>query len=213
MRVDPRVSIRKFQAQMDLLSTRSEGLRAKRCQIVKSKYPHVDFVLYPAGAVIHPDFHALFPNANGPYQVEKERFAPGKINLLYPYLTARSFGIRFDFSDFDQRPPAISFHDPLTWDFLGPDQVPPALVLSTEAGARNVVINSHPATKRPFLCMRYIREYHEHPQHTDDPWVRSRKHFSLPSLADQIAEAFIRPIPVVGLGFFPHDKPSVMHKE
>ena len=213
MRVDPQVTARKFQRQVGFLAPRRDALRQKRCQIVRAEFPYVEALMFPVRSVLLPDVPVLVPHPEGPYVLPNGRFAPGKISLFYPYLAPRCFGLRLDFSDFDQRAPAVSFHDPLTWDHLPPDQVPPAAINSAEVGARKVLIDGHPETQRPFLCMRYIREYHEHPQHTDDPWVWYRGLFSLPNLLEQIASAFIQPIPVVGPGIFPHNKLLVSPKE
>ncbi len=148
----------------------------------------------------------LVPHPQGAHVLPNGRFAVGTIRFVYPYLTPRPIGLRLDFSDFDQRAPAVSFHDPVTWDYLPTDLVPPAVIKAPEAGPRKIVIDVHPGTGRPFLCMRYVREYHEHPQHTDDPWVWCRGHFSLPNLLEQIACAFMEPMPLVGLGILPNNK-------
>ncbi len=36
------------------------------------------------------------------------------------------------------------------------------------------IVERHPVYQRPFFCRRGLREYHEHPQHEDDPWARWR---------------------------------------
>lgn len=213
MRVDPRVTARKFQHQVELLEPQRDALRGERCWIIGTKFPHVEVLVLPTNPVLLPDMPMLVPHPEGPYVLPNGRFAPGKITILYSYLTFRPLGVCLDFSDFDQRAPAVSLHDPLTWEHLPPDQVPPATVNSQEAGTRRILIDGHPATGRSFLCMRYIREYHEHPQHTDDPWVWCRRHFSLPNLLEQIAKAFTEPVAAVGPTMLPHQKPCMSRKE
>lgn len=71
------------------------------------------------------------------------------------------------------------------------DGQPPLVELLNEDGAalapgdwpkdtigRGIVAN-HPRYKRPFFCRPGVREYHDHPQHEDDPWDRHREGYSL----------------------------------
>ena len=46
-----------------------------------------------------------------------------------------------------------------------------AIEYEAERKAHVVLIDDHPLTHRPFLCLRGIREYHDHPQHTGDEWL------------------------------------------
>ncbi len=48
--------------------------------------------------------------------------------------------------------------------------------------ARLVLLDDHPITHKPFLCIRGIREYHEHPQHSGDDWLLYRQQMSLFSI-------------------------------
>lgn len=103
-----------------------------------------------------------------------------------PMLAARAFGIRVDLTDFDQRPPGVSFRDPFTWEPLPFALLPLGQHLDEQGKAMQVVLDSHPVTKLPFLCMRGIREYHEHPQHTGDDWVLYRGHYGLFSVLSTV---------------------------
>jgi hypothetical protein len=88
-------------------------------------------------------------------------------------LAARAFGVRVGLDDYDQRAPSVSFRDPWTWEPLRfADMFRANHLVGTTAMA--VLLDDHPITRQPFLCMRGVREYHEHPQHTGDDWALYR---------------------------------------
>ena len=41
-------------------------------------------------------------------------------------------------------------------------------------GPRDLLVDQHPITGRPFLCVPGTREYHSHPQHSGDDWLLHR---------------------------------------
>jgi hypothetical protein len=43
-------------------------------------------------------------------------------------------------------------------------------------------LDDHPFTHKPFLCLRGIREYHEHPQHSGDEWLLYRESMNMFSI-------------------------------
>ena len=54
-----------------------------------------------------------------------------------------------------------------------------ALEYQKERQAHAVLLDDHPITHKPFLCLRGFREYHEHPQHSGDEWLLYRNELSL----------------------------------
>lgn len=79
---------------------------------------------------------------------------------------------RIDYWNFDIWPPSVTFLDPLTREPAQPavraiDRVSPS-------EARDALIDQHPQTLLPFLCLPGIREYHSHPQHSGDNWLLHR---------------------------------------
>jgi hypothetical protein len=82
-------------------------------------------------------------------------------------LRTRELILRVDCSDFDGKPPLAEL---LTsaGEPLPPREWPHD---PREQG----IIHKHPKYGRPFFCRRGLREYHEHPQHEDDPWDRWRE--------------------------------------
>ena len=101
-------------------------------------------------------------------------------------LTGRAFGARISLDDFDQRAPSVVFCDPFTWEELPYAKLHRGNHIGDNKKGFNVLLDGHPLTKKPFLCMRGIREYHEHPQHTGDDWMQYRKHVGLFSTLDTI---------------------------
>lgn len=86
------------------------------------------------------------------------------------------------------------------------DDLPPSVDLLDEAGTplarfpqgigHSVFNNSaHPRTKRPFLCIPGIREYHEHGSHLSDKWdnYKNRKSdYDLGAILTRIWDAWRR---------------------
>lgn len=87
-----------------------------------------------------------------------------------------------DCSDWDEVPPSV--------DLLSPDGS------HRMAGIPGGVFNgsAHPRTQRPFVCMRGIREFHDHPSHLNEPWAsyRGQDGMCLVGLLDQLSTAWRR---------------------
>lgn len=79
--------------------------------------------------------------------------------------------VRLDYTNYDLWPPSLTFIDPRTREPASPAVRAPA---TTPVGVRDALIDGHPDTGRPFLCLPGIREYHNHPQHTGDDWLLHR---------------------------------------
>jgi hypothetical protein len=99
-----------------------------------------------------------------------------------PSLSARAFKARFDLIDYDLRAPSLEFHDPWTDEPLSYSTMFRALEYEEKRRAHHVLLDHHPNTHKPFLCLRGVREYHEHPQHSGDEWLLYRTQMSLFSI-------------------------------
>lgn len=81
-------------------------------------------------------------------------------------------------NDWNELPPSVEFLD---WGgaYLGTINRDPAGVFNNSA---------HPATGRPFICMKGVREYHTHPSHTNDSWaaIRGKDNFTLGGILTQL---------------------------
>jgi Predicted metal binding domain len=106
--------------------------------------------------------------------------------------------VRIDFVNYDLWAPSVEFIDPLTREYSTP--LVQALV-EVDGGAQNLLVSGHPNTGRPFFCVPGIREYHDHPQHTGDPWLlhRAGGEGSLATICDRIWRAMARTL--VGVHF------------
>lgn len=79
--------------------------------------------------------------------------------------------IRLSYENYDLWPPSLTFIDPFSGE---PTKPHVRAVHWVDGGPRDVLIDSHPDTGLPFLCVPGIREYHTHPQHTGDSWLLHR---------------------------------------
>jgi Predicted metal binding domain len=80
--------------------------------------------------------------------------------------------VRVDYWNFDLWPPSVTFLDPLTRQPAPPPVRAPERISAEEV--RDALIDQHPETLQPFLCLPGIREYHSHPQHSGDDWLLHR---------------------------------------
>lgn len=79
--------------------------------------------------------------------------------------------IRLEYDNYDIWPPSLTFIDALT----GQPVMPPIQARKREGDVlRPLIVPGHPETNLPFLCLPGIREYHRHPQHSGDDWLRYR---------------------------------------
>jgi hypothetical protein len=99
--------------------------------------------------------------------------------------------VRLDYTNYDLWPPSVEFIDPKTGDYAPP--VKDATVQTSE-GPRNLIVNAHPDTGRPFFCVPGTRQYHEHDQHSGDDWLlhRSSGAGSLATICDRIWRSMVR---------------------
>jgi hypothetical protein len=128
--------------------------------------------------------------------VELAFFARIATTVQTSFLPVAICAIRLTYENYDLWPPSLTFIDLFTGK---PNPPHVRAFLSTPEGPRDVLIDSHPQTKQPFLCLPGIREYHLHPQHTGDDWLlhRSSKAGSVSAICDRIWRCMARN--VVGL--------------
>jgi hypothetical protein len=79
--------------------------------------------------------------------------------------------VRLTYENYDLWPPSLTFIDAVTRQQIKPHV---RAIMATPEGPRDVLIDGHPDTNEPFLCVPGIREYHLHPQHTGDDWLLHR---------------------------------------
>lgn len=104
------------------------------------------------------------------------------------------FGALLDFANYDFWPPSVRLVDPFTREPYRakdlptvfkrrtvttlPPEAQAALGLPAGAQMQNVqesqLMQAYGPDEVPFLCVPGVREYHEHPAHSNDPWLRHR---------------------------------------
>lgn len=175
--VDPRVSEGKYSEEVARLAKQRALLEARGIFLLAaSKYPHVDVLFVPRrtlqlGMQTPHSGRILLPQGT-------MMIAAAEVDSL----SARAFKGRFDLSDYDLRAPGLEFLDPWNDKPLDYATMLRAQEYEKQRGAHVVLIENHPTTHKPFLCIRGIREYHEHPQHSGDDWLLYRSEMSLFSI-------------------------------
>ncbi len=165
----------KFDREIGRLVEQQSTLESRRIFMLSSTaYPHVDLLLVPRHPVQIPGLTK---------QVGSIILAQPTVTFTdLPMLAARAFKARFDLTDYDLRAPSVEFRDPWTDAELQFPAMFHALEFEAQRGAHEVLLGDHPTTHKPFLCLRGIREYHEHPQHSGDDWLLYREKMSLFSI-------------------------------
>lgn len=96
----------------------------------------------------------------------------GRLPVGAQPIPAMSACVRIDFTNYDLEPPSVEFIDPMTGEHVSP---PVQALVGTAEDPRDLVVHSHRDTNRPFFCVPGIREYHNHPQHSEDSWLFHRQ--------------------------------------
>jgi hypothetical protein len=176
MRVDPRVAREKYDRELARLCEQRCTLESRGIFLLgSSAYPLVDLFFAPR----HQLRVAVPASQTGSGLVlPQNTFMAAEV----PGLSARSFKARFDLADFDLRAPSVDFRDPWTDEILRYETMFRALEFEKDRKAHVVLLPDHPHTHKPFLCLRGIREYHEHPQHSGDDWLLYRGSMNLFSI-------------------------------
>jgi hypothetical protein len=175
MRVDSKVNQRKYDCEFRRLVDQRSTLEQRGIfTLNSSSYPHVDLFYAPRN-----NLRLLVPVGSTP----ENQLPPNSFQMIeIPSLAGRGVKARFDLSDYDVLAPSLEFLDPWTDLPLPYETMFRALEFERERGVHVVLLGDHPATHKPFLCLRGIREYHEHPQHSGDDWFLYRNTVSLFSI-------------------------------
>lgn len=150
---DPEVSRRKFEREVGRLRTSERLLITRGIWVTEAEFPFVKIAFLAT------------------------RMVP----------RAMALAIRVDFTDYDARPFSVKFWDPFEDRELATSELqtmlprrinaPPAEGGALVPGAQVVtnLIQSHGMDMAAFLCLAGVREYHDHPAHTGDPWELHRR--------------------------------------
>ena len=139
------------------------------------------------------------------------------------------YGVLFDYSNYDARPPSVTFVKPFTREPCRYRDIPPPLRLiravpggpvnvpgmpaQIQFGVQQPLLQAFDEDEQPFLCIAGVREYHDHEAHRGDAWELHRTAGAgrLVRLLDQISRFGVEPvrgysvnlIPQVGLEMGP----------
>ena len=128
--------------------------------------------------------------------------------------------VRFDYSNYDADPPSVRLIDPFSGRFLLNKEIPtrlprmipgPELPISAPGGAKaqlNTVqelMQAHSPEEEPFLCIAGVKEYHDHPGHSGDPWEIHRPggEGRLVRLLEVISKYGLEPVKGLNVHFVP----------
>jgi len=176
-RVDPEVSRLKFEREINRLAEQQSALQSRGIFVLGSQtYPIIELLFVPR----HP-LQVAIPMPPGRIVLPQGTMAMAAAEI--PSLSARAFKARFALTDYDFRAPSLEFRDPWTDAALPYETMFRALEYEKQRGPHVVLLGDHPSTHKPFLCIRGIQEYHEHPQHSGDDWMLYRAQMSLFSIA------------------------------
>lgn len=93
--------------------------------------------------------------------------------------------VRFDFTNYDAEPPSVRVVDPFTERILLSKELRVRLIRTVPGpevpfpipGGGQIQLNvaqdlmqAHSPEEAPFLCIAGVKEYHDHPGHSGDPW-------------------------------------------
>ena len=113
------------------------------------------------------------------------------VSAIYPTLaivlpharSGRAIEFRFLCNDWDKLPPSLTLHSledrsDLHW--------------ADWPKTNWAVLDKHPTTGMPFVCLPGIREYHTHPSHLSDKWegYRLRGTYLLRHIIDRVHQRF-----------------------
>ena len=95
--------------------------------------------------------------------------------------------VQFDYSNYDAEPPSVRLVDPFSGRPLLNKELPlrlhrkipgPEMVMpdgnKMQINQAEELMQAHSPDELPFLCIPGVKEYHDHPGHTGDPWELHR---------------------------------------
>lgn len=180
MLVDPKVSRRKFEREVATLQGQSRLLAQRGCLVLGLEYPFVDILVLPERSL-----RVSFPTAKTSSIVI---VGPGTAvaSVEFAMLMTRPFIARISLDDFDLCAPSVRFLDVRSRKDLTAQEIVPGNLMAEDGRVQQVVLADHPVHHRSFLCVRGVREYHDHPQHTGDDWFLYRGRIGLFDIVDLI---------------------------
>jgi len=173
--VDSEVSRLKFDREVQTLGEQRTTMESRGIFLLAStSYPFVELAFVPRHLL-----QVLMPAVQSGAIILPQG---AMLAVEIPSVSARAFKARFDLTGYDLQAPSLEFRDFWTDNRLEYATMFRALEYEKDRKAHVVLLDDHPITHKPFLCVRGIREYHEHPQHSGDDWLLYRQQMNLFSI-------------------------------
>ena len=119
--------------------------------------------------------------------------------------------VRFDYTNYDAEPPSVRFIDPFSGRLYPNKELPIRLNRATagqevplpvpggpmmQVRMAQDLMQAHSPDEPPFLCIAGVKEYHDHPGHSGDPWAihRSAGEGRLVRLLEVISKYGLEPV-------------------
>lgn len=171
--VDKRVTRNKFDKEVSNFLKHSDNYRKEGIICLKIHFPVFEFALFGKQGRFQISLPPI--NLNG--------------NIVHPETTINTnaafllFAIRIDYSNYDVVPPSLRIIDLLTSDLTKAVLFAP-LIFPSQQDQNNLVHDQFKVQNQGlllednegklFVCLRGLREYHLHPDHSGDPWLLHR---------------------------------------
>ncbi len=104
------------------------------------------------------------------------------------------FSVRVNFTNYDVEPPSVTFINPFTNEVLKREQIPISFIqLNPNNPFQPQDLLQGVGDIVPFFCIPGIKEYHDHPAHSGDPWFlyRTKGEGGLLFILDQLYNSSI----------------------
>lgn len=108
----------------------------------------------------------------------QQRARTVRVPLIGGSHTTRPLVLRMGLDAFDLKPPTAELLD-VDGNRLPRGEWPGSF-------DQRGIVDDHPRYGRPFFCRRGLREYHEHPQHEEDPWTKYRNGLPLHAIVIEL---------------------------
>ena len=182
--VDPAVSTAKFDRELAEYRALEADYLARGWFLIRAKWPVVEVIL------------------------------ASKKTLPPTIVTA----VRLDYTNYDAEPPSVRMIDPFSGRYLMKKELPthlPRMVPGPEitfpdgnkakVTVPQELMQAHSSEELPFLCIAGVKEYHDHPGHSGDPWElhRSSGEGRLVRLLEVIAKYGLEPVNGFGVNLTP----------
>lgn len=186
--VDPAVSAAKLEAEVALFRAREDEYSRRGCWLTKVAPPLVDLVfaapqLTPPAVV----FGARLDFTN--YD-----FWPASVQLVNPF-SGEPYRFRELPTRLAQQSAVPLRKGPPPEQLLAAMGIPAGIELEIQYGPQTLMQAVRPEDI-PFLCLRGVREYHQNPGHSGDPWLlhRANGRGSLVDLVEQLLKYGVAPL-------------------